>query len=43
MKALIELFEYLLLVSTFFFIICLLMALYYIGVFAGNLYRCIRW
>jgi hypothetical protein len=37
MKALFELFEALLLVSTFFFIICLLIALYYIGVFVGNM------
>ena len=37
MKALFELFEALLLVSTFFFIICLLIALYYIGVFVADM------
>jgi len=37
MKALIELFEALLLVSTFLFMICIVMAMYYIGVFVGDM------
>jgi hypothetical protein len=37
MKALIEILEALLLVSTFLFTICLFMALYYIGVFVGEM------
>jgi small basic protein len=37
MKALIEILEALLLVSTFFFIICLVMAMYYIGSFIGHM------
>jgi hypothetical protein len=37
MKALIELFEALLLVSTFFFMICIVIAMYYIGVFVADM------
>jgi hypothetical protein len=37
MKPLIEILEALLLVSTFIFIICLVMALYYIGMFVGDM------
>lgn len=44
MKALIEILEALLLVSTFFFIICLVMAMYHIGEFVGNtIVWCIHW
>jgi hypothetical protein len=37
MKALIEILEALLLVSTVFFVVCLAMAMYYIGVFVGDM------
>lgn len=37
MKALIEIIEALLLVSTFIFMICLFMALYYIGFFVTDM------
>jgi hypothetical protein len=37
MKALIEILEALLLVSTFLFMICLFIALYYIGVFVADM------
>jgi hypothetical protein len=37
MKPLIEILEALLLVSAFIFIICLVMAMYYIGMFVGDM------
>jgi small basic protein len=37
MKELNEILEAILLVSTFFFVICLVMAMYYIGVFVGDM------